>query len=340
MMGGTRESPLTVSTWSIVKVFLIALAFWVLYVVREVILIFFVALLFSSVLETPVYWLQRKKIPRALSMIFIYVVVISVLSFLTLSIIPPLADQIRQLSITFPSYLERFLNVFKTSPEAFDSFRRGLQGLASTLATGTTNNVLGSLFNFFGGFISSVVVLVVTFYLVVEEDAMKRMLRSAVPDHYHPYLTQLFGKMQTKLGAWLRGQLILSLIVGVLVYIGLSILGVPYALVLAPLSALLEFVPYVGPITAAVPAVVIALSLSPVKGLIVVAMYVLIQQLENHILVPKVMQKAVGINPVISIMAILTGLKIAGALGVLVAIPLVAALSVLVKDFYPEIKGR
>lgn len=334
-----NQTTISISTWSVVKIFLILLAFWFFYQVREVILIIFVAIMLASILESPVSWLQKRKIPRAVTVILIYLIFFAVLSFLTLSLIPPLIEQIRQLANNFPDYLQKVFAFFRTPLGDFINLNNGVQELAKSVASGTTNNFLTTIFSFFGGFVSTIVVLVMTFYLVVEEDALKRIIRSVVPDHYQPYITQLFSRVQSKLGAWLRGQLILSLIVGILIYIGLTLLRVPYALVLAPMAGLLEFVPFIGPITAAAPSVIIALAQSPIKALVVIAMYVMIQQMQNHILVPKVMQKAVGINPIISIAAVLTGVQIGGVLGALIAIPLTAALSVLIKDFYHEVRS-
>lgn len=337
MFKNPESTTINISTWSIIKIFLILLGFWFLYLIRDVILILFVAILLASILEPPVAWLHKKKIPRPLGVLMIYIVLLAILVFVTLSLIPPLTEQIRQLATVIPIYTQQLLSLFQISPDALLNLQNSLQNLAGSLARGATTNVLGTAFSFFGGFVSAVIVLVVTFYMVVQEDAIRRIIRSIIPGHYQPYLTQLFSRMQEKVGHWLRGMLILALFVAALVYIGLTVLQVPYALVLAVLAGLFEFVPYVGPIAAAIPTVLIGLAQSPLTALLVVVMYVLIQQLENHVLVPKIMARAVGLNPIVVIVAIMIGIKIGGVIGALVSVPVVAALSVLVKDFYKEV---
>jgi len=146
-------------------------------------------------------------------------------------------------------------------------------------------------------------------------------------------------RAQNKIGMWLRGALTLGLIIGVFVYIGLTILGVKYALVLALLAAVLELIPYIGPPIAAIPAIFLAFSQAPIKGFLTLILYVVIQQLENNILVPKVMQKAVGLNPIIGVISLGIGFKIAGILGGILAIPVATAVSVFIIDFI-ELKKK
>ncbi len=144
-------------------------------------------------------------------------------------------------------------------------------------------------------------------------------------------------KMSKKMGEWLRGQLILGLIVALAVYVGLTFLGVKYALVLALMAGVLEVIPYVGPIISLVPALFIGFAQSPVIGVLVVVLYVVIQQVENHILVPKVMQKVTGLNPIISILALLVGLKAGGLAGAILAIPLAMMGVVILEDLFRDV---
>ena len=176
-----------------------------------------------------------------------------------------------------------------------------------------------------------------TFYLVVQDDAFKRVFHSIIPDEYVPFGLQLFKKIRDKLGYWLRAQLLLSIVVGLLVFVGLSVLQVKYAAVLALFAALFEFIPYVGPVLAAGPALILAFSQGgPIDFFLVLTLYIVIQQIENHFLIPKVMQRAVGLNPIVSILAILIGARIAGIIGALIAIPVATALGV----FFREMADR
>lgn len=145
----------------------------------------------------------------------------------------------------------------------------------------------------------------------------------------------LANRMQSKIGLWLRGQLILSFIIFLLIYVALSILGVKYALILALVAGMTEFVPYLGPILAAVPAIILVFAQSGfVMALFVAIIYYLVQLIENNIIVPKVMQKVVGLNPIVSIAVLMIGFNLGGVVGAILSIPVATAVSVFVKDVF------
>jgi predicted PurR-regulated permease PerM len=169
--------------------------------------------------------------------------------------------------------------------------------------------------------------------MVVEGEGVKRLVKSLAPRRYEAFIVAALVRVQKKLGDWMRAQLLLSGVVALLIYVGLLIVGMPYALILALLAGLLEFVPYAGPVIAAVTGVLLALSISPFKALPVIIVYIIVQQMENHLLVPKISQKIIGINPIVSIMALLLGARLAGILGVLIAIPIAASITMLVEDY-------
>jgi len=170
--------------------------------------------------------------------------------------------------------------------------------------------------------------------MVVEENAIKKLVWSVAPEKHQVYIMHLVNRMQQKIGLWLRGQLILSLSIFVLTYVGLLILGVKYALVLALIAGLLEFIPYLGPTLSAIPAVFLAFTQAPALALFTLGLYYIIQMVENNILVPKIMQKTVGLNPIISISALLVGYKLAGVVGAILSIPVATAVSVFIKDVF------
>ena len=157
-----------------------------------------------------------------------------------------------------------------------------------------------------------------------------------VPYKYHVFLSELINKIQKKISSWLKGQIVLSLLIGFFVFISMMTLGVKYALVLALLAFLGEFIPYLGPVLAALPAILVAFIDSPLKALFVFIIFVIIQQVENHILVPKIMQKAVGLNPLISILALLIGARLGGVMGVILAIPITTAIIVIISEIFTK----
>jgi len=336
-----NQVTINISTSAIFKVIIILLLLGFLYLIRDILAILFVAIILASVIDPIAAWASQKKVPRGITTFFIYFILFSVFSLVVALIIPPVAEQINQLSTNFGYYWDKVISGFSVLHDyssqygISENIQKGLQTVQGSLGK-TAGGVFSTLGSIFGGIVSLVLTLVIGFYMVVEEDAIKRLFRSVAPVNYQPYLLRLFFRMQEKIGLWVKGQLILSLIIFIFSFVGLLILGVEYALVLALMAGLAEFVPYVGPIIAAIPAVFLAFTQSPIKALLVIVLYFIIQQLENNIIVPKVMQKAVGLNPIVSIVAILIGVRLAGVIGALLAIPVATALGVFIKDLVAE----
>ncbi len=282
-------------------------------------------------------WLQTKKIPRALSILGVYVIFIVLVAGIIYSLAGPVKQQILDIardSNTAQFYQkidEGLRNLSAIGTVDHQPTNSGLSVVITNLSK-ASSGIFNFVISLFGGIVSFFIVLVMTFYLVVEEDGMKRFIRSLTPDHHQPYITQLMKRIQERLAWWLRGQIILSIIVFVLVYLGLMILGVKYALLLALVAGIFEIIPYLGPVLSAVPAVFFAFVQKPSLALFVIILYVLIQQAENHLIVPKVMGKVVGLNPLVVIISILIGARLAGALGALLAVPVATALAVYVED--------
>lgn len=330
-----EQKPVTfnISTLTIVKIILTLLILYFTYLMWDILVLIIIALILAVLIDPLADRFEKRKVPRTLAVLLVYVILISLLGLIIVLIIPPITTQFQQLTDNIPSYWDRLKTLGAEDLLAkYDSnaLQKGLKSVEDNLAQGIFTG-LGGLF---GGVVSFFLVLVLTFYMVVEEKELKGIAHSLIPAHYQPYLFQLAGRMKEKMTAWFKGQLILCLIVGLAVFVGLSILGVKYALVLGLIAGFLEIIPYVGPWASAALAIFIALGQSPSLALFTLVLFVVIQQAENNLLVPKVMQKAVGLNPIISILAILTGAELAGYLGVLFAIPVASALSILLQDFF------
>lgn len=336
-----------ISSLSIIKVIIILAILWFLWMIKGIIGLLFVALILTSAFDPFVDWMQKRKIPRALGMLIIYIVIFGlVLSSIGL-VIPPIIDQVGDLTKNISSYTDKFsiwigeAGVYTKETGLSESLKQSLESLQSGLAT-AGSGVVSAASSVFGGVASFVIVIVITFYMIVQEEAMKKVFRNIAPAEIQPYLVRTITRMKEKIGLWLRGQLVLCLIVGILTFAALFILGLftgfKYALVLALLAGIFELVPYLGPIFSAVPAVFLGFMHSPLVGLIVLLIYIAVQQTENHVLVPKIMQKAVGLNPIISITVLLIGMTVAGFVGVLLAIPVATALSVIAEDFFEKRK--
>ena len=188
------------------------------------------------------------------------------------------------------------------------------------------SGALDLFFTVFGGIFSGVILVVVSFYLASQEKGIEHFLRLVTPLRDENYVIDLWMRTHAKLGRWLRGQLLLGLAIGIVVYLVLSVLGIKYALSLALIAAIFELIPIIGPILAAVPAVFLGFLKGPELGLTVAVAYFLIQQLESHLLVPVVMRQAVGLNPLLIIIALLAGAKLGGVMGMFLAVPVASVL--------------
>lgn len=328
-----------VATTTLLKIVGIIIALWFIYLIRDILIIIFIAGLLASAFDPFVTFLQKRRIPRPLGIIILYLGVFSILTLLIALLIPPLSEQIGQIASNFPSYWEKIsdyfigLKAYSESQGILDNIKNALNSMENTFSK-SAGGIFIFVGNIFGNIISFILVLVLTFYFLVQEDAIKRGFRAMVPEKYHPYLVDLIGRMQQRLVQWLRGELLLGLIIGFMVLVGLKLLGIRYFLVLALIAGFFELIPYIGPVLGAIPGVFLAFMQSPLKGLAALILYWLIQQLENYLIVPKVMQRAISLNPIVIIIVILIGAKIAGFVGVLLAVPTAAAFSVLVKDIF------
>lgn len=347
----SKVTRIEISTWSLLKVVGVVLAVWFLYIIRAIVAILFVAIILASAVDPVVDWITRKKVPRIFGVLIIYIVMLSLVSLVIVLLLPPIIHQVQNLSNDFPAYWQRFsasltaIENYSQNYGVAETVRNALGQLEAAL-TRNSGGVVETLVSVFGGVVSFLVILVMTFYLLLEENATKKVLRLVTPAKVQPYVTRILFKMRDKIGLWLRGQIALSLIIAVIVFVGLNIFGIfiplfaKYALVLALLAFLCEFVPYLGPMLAALPALFIGFTQGWQVAGAVLAFYVVMQWCENNLIVPQVMKRAVGLNPIIIITALMIGLKIGGVIGMVLAIPVTTALSVLVEEISREVDQR
>ncbi|PKL72577.1 hypothetical protein CVV26_01015 [Candidatus Kuenenbacteria bacterium HGW-Kuenenbacteria-1] len=335
-----NQLTINISSLTIIKVIGIFLIFGFLYLIRDVILVVVVSIILAAALNPLVNYFQRKKIPRIISISVIYLVIFCVIFFIIVLIVPVIFDQINQAVENFPQWKGKVAEMFAIVQQYsnIDNFTStSKEFLSQDLNKNIVQigqNIFFRVIDIFGGLVTFIFVLIMIFYLLLEVKAMKKIIQSIVPDKFQSYTLQLFSQVQNKISLWSRGQLILCLSIGLFSYIGLLILGVKYALLLALIAGISECIPYFGPIIGAIPAIFLAFTQSPVTALLVIALYFIIQQLENHILVPKIMGKIVGLNPVLVIIVVLIGGKLYGPIGMLLAIPIATTLFILIKDFF------
>ncbi len=330
-----NRQTIDISTATIFRFILIILGLVFLYLIRDILLILFIAIIVAAAVDGPVDWLARHKVRRVFGATIIYLGIFLFLALFVYLVFPPLAGQIKILAHNLPQFLDSLgsgvkIIEGKIGPE---SLKNILENISNQLS-GAASNIFGTAINIFGGIFSAAMILVISVYLVIQEKGIKKFLAVVTPANHQAYILDLVERIQSKLGAWLRGQLLLMLIIGILVYIGLSLLKIKFALTLALLAGLLEIIPYIGPVLSATPAAIFAFFQMPILGLLVVALFVLIQQLENYLILPLVMKKAIGLNPLVIIVSMLIGGQLAGVMGIIIAVPLAAAISVVSSDFF------
>ena len=310
--------------------------FWVLgvgvlavliYMVRDIIAVLIFAIIIASALEPILRYAQSKKIPRLLSLVVIYLLFFIFFAALIYIFLPLVLDQLRDFFQNYPTYFGKI-----EEAAGVITFLPGLSGNIHELLSQLTEQIpsLTSLISYisaiFGGILSFVVVLVVSFYLSISRNALDNFLKAILPPQFEVYVHSLWVRAQYKMGRWLQAQILLSFIMALITGLGLWILGVKYAFLVAVIAGVLEIVPYVGPIVAGGLATLLALSQSATLGLCTLVFFVAAQQLEGHILVPLLIKKLVGLNPVAVILAMLIGAKLGGILGILLAVPIAAVI--------------
>jgi len=316
-----------ISHRTIVFTVIFLLVLWLLYFLRGVLVLLFLALILMAALNPLVDRLERWRFPRALAIALIYVLIFSVIGLAIWGVIPPLVNQTQNLASRFPSYLEslRWLGVNK------EVVYNQLNQLTEQLGI-ISSGVIRTFVGFFQNLINIVVLLVISFYLLLERKNLSRYLLRFFGDNAEKTGIRVMDEIEKRLGGWIRAEIVLMIIIGLLTFIGLTLLGIDYALPLAILAGFLEIIPNIGPFISAIPAVLVGLFISPLMALAVAALYFLVQQIENNFIVPQLMAKECGINPLITIIALIAGFKLGGVIGAVLAVPIILLIEIILTE--------
>lgn len=311
---------------SIIFTVFFLLLLYFLFFIREILLQVFVAILITTILNPLVTKLAYHKIPRGISIFVSYVIAISVVTVAIVGIAPPLVEQSAVFLEKAPEYIDTFSegNVFAQQLiNEMVSFVGQIPGQVARASISILSNIVDVF-----------TVLIFAFYLLLARNKLTNHTELFLSQNGNKEFHKILDEVEKKLGGWAIGQLSLMFLVGISTYVGLVLLRVPFALPLALLSGLLEIVPYVGPIIASVPAILIGFTISPFLGFATAALTFLVQQIENYVFVPKVMEKTAGVSPLTTLLALSVGFKIAGILGVFVSVPAVIILQIIVKEYF------
>jgi len=337
---------ISISISTILKIIAVLGAVWFVFLIRDVVILLIFAIVLVSAIEPFVGRMENRKIPRVLSVSVAFILGLVTLGAVLFFLVPPIIVQLKQLALDLPGFVDMLAAKFEVvrnlasrynltaSLEEFTEWAKSALSLEKV-----ASYLTGTVKAFFGGLISAFIILAISFYMAVEKGGLKKFIGALFPQKHSENAMRLVKKSQNKLNRWIKGQLVVILIVGLLDYIGLAVMGFKFALLLGILGALLEIIPYAGPIIATVFAVIIGLTQSPMVAVFAGAWFLIVQQLENHIITPKVMQTTVGLNPVVVILAILIGTKLAGVFGLILAVPVAAVLEVVIGDFMSSSTG-
>lgn len=307
-----------------ISALLILAVVWFLISIKEILVVLFISFILMTGLIPAVNMLKRRGLGHGLSVTITYLFVVACFILIILPTIPFFVDQIQLLTKNFPSIFENATNALgiKISNENLSSsYASFFQNLGSNIIL-----ISGKVF---GGVLLGMTVVVVSFYLLLYHERFEKLFISLSPKDKREKVRETLLLVEEKMGHWIRGQILLSFFIGAMTWVFLSIMGVNYALPLAFLAGFLEIIPTIGPIISSIPAIIVALTVSPALAAAVAGGYIVIQAIENNVLVPKVMQAAVGLNPVVIIVAILVGGTLLGVWGALLSIPFLTILTII-----------
>lgn len=311
-----------ISHKTIIFTILFLLLLWLIFQINEIIFLVFVAFILMSAFKPWVDLLEKYHIPRIFSVLLIYIFIIGIIAWGASSVLPVLAIQTIHLGENISKYLSSVTPFLKLDYQVIIQQITPIGENIFKLTIGVFSNIV-TLFS----------LVIISFYLLIERNNLVKYLSNITDEKKAQRWVDIISKIEERLGAWVRGQLTLGITIGIFTFIGLTLLGIPYVLSLSILAGIFEIVPIIGPIISAIPAILVALTISPLLAVITTAVYFIIQQTEAHIVVPFVMKKTVGLPPLVTIISLMMGAKIAGIGGALLAIPLVVAGITLVSEY-------
>jgi predicted PurR-regulated permease PerM len=338
-----RDTPRALIRYTLASATLTVALVWLLYLVRDTLLLIYVAGLLAVGVSPLVDRIERQRLiprvqlPRWAAILSVYTVLFTVIGLFVMLMVPPLAMQAREFLNVAPDLLSRGQQWL---------IEQGVIGREITIGeavrqapgagTDAVGTVLAAIWGLVGGVFGMLTILIVAFYLLIDADGIVRAMVRLFPRHERSRVRDAFGRAGEKVSAWLAGQLLLGAIIGATAGVGLWMMGVPYFYVLALIAGIGELIPIVGPLLAAIPAIAVGFYESPALALGVALFFFVQQQVENHVLVPKVMSRQVGISPVLVIMALLIGGSLLGLVGAILAVPTAAILQVLLQELFVE----
>jgi predicted PurR-regulated permease PerM len=342
MNDNSQSYNIRISTGTLLKIAVFGFGVAALLLLHDLVFVILTAIVIATFIGAAANKINRRfGVNRTFGVVLLYLLSISVFAGAFYLFVPVLIQEISSLLPVITEYLGNSTvvsNAVSSNGQQLTSaiadradFVDIVEGLRSFIG-GVSGSFFETITALFGNVVNVVLIVVISFYLSMEKDGVGEFLQIVTPKKYESYALDLWHRSQKKIAYWLRGQMVLGLIVGSLTFIGLTLLGVEYALLLALIAGLFELIPF-GIILAAIPAISFAfLSGGLGSAVLVVALYVLIQQLEGYVFSPLIVQKATGISPLLVILAVLIGAKLAGVWGLVLAVPVAVTLVEVARD--------
>lgn len=339
--GNDRDDPRRLIVFGVLVSVAAVVLVLMLYQVRSMLLLAYISALFAMGISPLVQTIERRRLlpigprlPRWLAILIIYAAIIGTIVAIAAIVIPPLIEQAEELWRTLPEKI----NQAQARLVRFGILRRPItlgEAVQQTPATGgatAVTTLFGAVRNVLGSVFAVITLVLLTFYMLVDSQQIFRFFVRLFPRRERGRVTDILATVTSKVSAWLGGQLLLALIIGLTSALGLGLMGVPYFYVLALISAVGEMIPMVGPILSAIPAILVAASVSPGLAAGVAVFFIVQQQLENTVLVPKIMGRQVGLSAVTVIIALGVGSQLLGVVGAILSVPTAAIIQVLFQE--------
>lgn len=296
---------------TIIFTLILLVSVWFVLQIRDILFLLFISFILMSALRPLVDWFEQYKIPRIISIFLLYLLVFGVFGASIAGVIPTLVAQSGKLFLEFPQFVKQI----------FPAFSFDIQGIMRQIAP-VGENLVQVTVSVFTNLLAMFTVMTFTFYFLLERRHLRDFLSGLLGSGMGEVVFDVLLRVEKRLSAWVLGELVLMVFIGALSYLGLYFLQIEFALPLAIFAGLLEIIPTIGPTISAIPAILVAFSHSPLLALSVTALYIIVQQLENNIIVPMVMKRSVGLPPVLTILALMMGARFAGVTGAILAVPI------------------
>ncbi|MDD5621111.1 MAG: AI-2E family transporter [Candidatus Pacebacteria bacterium] len=329
-----QQKILDISWLTIVRFIIAAIIIYFLFIVKDLAIDFIFAVIISILFNPAINFLEKKKLPRVLASIIVYFGIFILLGLFVYLTAPMLFSELRDFAMKFPEYFETaspYLKGLQLSALAnFQSFTQALENMLAKTSS-SFFNALGSIF---GGIITTIAIFSISFFLSLEEKGIEKSLAALIPNKYRQKALDVWSASQRKVSVWFGTRVLGMLFIGIITTITCYCLGIKYAIFFGLLAGLSDLIPTIGPLVAGAVIAMFVLVLSLPKALLFVIIFILMQQIENHVLIPILSKKFLKLSPALVLMAVLIGSRIWGILGSILAIPLMAMLFEVIKGIW------